>query len=93
MKYYILKYHLASDYLARRTSYREEHLNLATELHQKGELILGGALTDPTDEAFLVFYVVDKSVIENFVSNDPYVKNGLVIKWEIREWIVAIGKR
>lgn len=93
MKYFVLKYYLADDYLERRTVYREEHLNLAGALHQKGELILGGALTDPTDEALLVFYVADKSVIENFVSKDPYIKNGLILKWEIREWTVAIGKK
>jgi hypothetical protein len=93
LKYYILKYYLADDYLERRSSYREEHLKLAGELHQKGELILGGALTDPTDEALLVFYVEDKSVIEDFVKKDPYIKNGLIMKWEIREWTVVIGKK
>ena len=35
----------------------------------------------------------DKSVIEDFVSKDPYIKNGLILKWEIREWNVAIGKK
>jgi len=93
MTYYILKYYLADDYLERRSSYREEHLNLAGALHKKGELLLGGALTDPTDEALLVFYVPDKSLIENFVSKDPYIKNGLILKWEIREWNVVIGKK
>ena len=93
MKYYILKYYLTDDYLERRSSYREEHLQLAGELHQRGELILGGALTDPTDEALLVFYVDDKAVIEDFVSKDPYIKNELILKWEIREWNVVIGKK
>jgi len=93
MKYYVLKYYLADDYLERRTVYREEHLNLAGALHQKGELLLGGALTDPVDESLLVFYVDDKSVIEYFVSKDPYIKNKLILKWEIREWTVAIGKK
>ena len=92
MKYYILKYYLVDDYLERRSKYREEHLKLAEELHQKGKLIFGGALTEPIDEALLVFYLGDKSLIEDFISKDPYVKNGLVIKWEIREWIVVIGK-
>ena len=93
LKYYILKYYLADDYLERRSSYREEQIQLADELHQKGELIFGGALTDPTDEALLVFYVNDKSVIEDFISKDPYIKNGLIMKWEIREWTVVIGKK
>ncbi|HCY77465.1 MAG TPA: hypothetical protein DHV28_16235 [Ignavibacteriales bacterium] len=92
MKYYILKYYLADNYLERRSNFREEHLRLADELQQKGKLLLGGALTDPTDEALLVFYVNDKYVIEDFVSKDPYIKNGFILKWEIREWNVVIGK-
>ena len=92
MKYYILKYYLVDDYLERRSKYREEHLKLAEELHKKGKLILGGALTEPIDEALLVFYVDDKSLIEDFISKDPYVKNGLVLRSEIREWSVVIGK-
>jgi hypothetical protein len=40
----------------------------------------------------LIFRVKDKSVIEEFVDKDPYVKNGLIAKWEIREWTVVIGK-
>ena len=73
MKYYILKYYLADDYLERRSNFREEHLKLAGELHQKGELLMGGALTGPVDEALLVFYVNDKSVIEDFISKNPYI--------------------
>ena len=92
MKYYVLKYYLVDDYLERRSKYREEHLKLAEELHKKGELIFGGALTEPIDEALLVFYVDDKSLIEDFISKDPYVKKGLVLGFEIREWSVVIGK-
>jgi uncharacterized protein len=91
MKYYILKYFLADNYIELRSGYRSMHLKLAEELHKKGELIFGGALTEPTDEALLVFKVDEKSVIEDFISKDPYIKNGLVLKWEIREWKVVIG--
>jgi len=91
MNYFALIYHLADDYMARRPQFREEHLSMAKELNAQGKLLLGGAFADPPDTALLVFKVVDKSVIEDFVSKDPYVKNGLVKKWEIREWTVVIG--
>jgi len=48
----------------------------------RGELVLGGVLVDPADQALLVFCVEDKSVIEEFVRKDPYVNNGLVNSWE-----------
>jgi len=75
----------------RRGQFREEHLGLAKELNKKNELILAGAFSDPTDKALLIFRVADKSVIEEFVKKDPYVKNGLIARWEIRPWTVVIG--
>jgi uncharacterized protein YciI len=90
MNYYVLVYHLVDDYMPRRTPFREEHLQLAREANSRGELILGGALTDPTDQALLVFRCPDKTAIEKFVQNDPYVSNGLVARYEIRPWTVVI---
>jgi uncharacterized protein YciI len=93
MKYFALFYYLVDDYLERRPQYREEHLKLAKEMTKKGELVLAGAFSDPADKALLVFRVEDKSVIENFVKNDPYYKNGLIKKYEIRDWTVVIGDK
>jgi len=91
MSYYALIYHLVDDYITRRAQFRDEHLKLANEFNEKGEMILAGAFSDPPDKALLIFHVTDKSVIEEFVKKDPYVKNGLIAKWEIRSWTVVIG--
>ena len=91
MNYYALIYHLVDDYITRRAQFREEHLKLAKDLNEKGELVLAGAFSDPPDKALLIFRVADKSVIEDFVKKDPYVKNGLIAKWEVRAWTVMIG--
>jgi len=91
MKYYVMSYYLVDDYITRRAPLREEHLKLAREAHQRGELILAGALNEPADRALLVFRVPDRSVIEEFAKKDPYVINGLVARWEIRPWTVVIG--
>jgi len=92
MSYFALFYHVVDDYVARRASFREEHLRLAEEAHRRGELVLGGAFTDPADGALLVFRARDRSVVERFVRNDPYVASGLVSRWEIRSWAVVIGQ-
>jgi uncharacterized protein YciI len=91
MNYYALIYHFVDDYMERRSQFREEHLKMAKQLNERGELLLGGAFADPPDKALLIFRVADKSVVEDFVSKDPYVKNGLAKKWEIRPWTVVIG--
>ena len=91
MKYYALFYYVVDDFVARRAEYREEHLRLVREAHRRGELLLAGALTDPTDRALLVFRSAEPSVAEDFARNDPYVKRGLVTRWEVRPWAVVIG--
>ena len=90
MNYYLLVYHVVDDYVSKRAPYREEHLQLARESHRRGDLILGGALADPVDMALLVFRAPNKTVVEQFIQNDPYVANGLVPRWEIRPWTVVI---
>lgn len=91
MPYFVMTYDLVNDYLDRRAPLREEHLKLAAESHARGELVLGGAFPDPPNKALTIFRATDRSVAENFARNDPYVKNGLVVKWEIRPWTVVIG--
>ncbi len=91
MNYYALIYHLTDDYLERRPAFRAEHLQLAADAQNRGELVLGGAYSDPADTALLVWRAADASVVENFVNSDPYVKNGLIERWEIRPYTVVIG--
>ncbi len=91
MEYYALFYDVVDDFVARRAPYRDEHLRLAREAHQRRELLLAGALSDPADRALLIFRAPDKAVVEAFARGDPYVANGLVTRWEVRSWAVVIG--
>src|SRR5258708_14747037 len=91
MNYYALFYELVDDMVNRRVPFREEHLRLARESRERGELVLAGALTDPVDRALLVFHVDDKSKVEASARKDPYVVNGLAKKWEVRPWNVVVG--
>jgi uncharacterized protein YciI len=76
--YFAMSYHLVDDYLDRRAAFRAEHLDLASKAHARGELLLGGAFSDPPDQALLIFQAPDKNVAETFAKKDPYVLNGLV---------------
>src|SRR6266700_7689232 len=82
--HYLLFYDLATDYLERRTNFREEHLALAWQASARGELILGGALAEPVDGAVLLFQGDSPAVAERFAGADPYVRNGLVARWRVR---------
>ena len=91
MKHFLLFYEASSDYLQKRSQYRKAHLEKAWASHSRGELILGGALTEPTDTAVLFFKAQDKAVVEDFARTDPYVTNGLVKSWRVREWMTVAG--
>jgi len=76
--YFLLLYDVVPDYLERRAPLREAHLKLATQAHARGELLLPGAL--PT-----------RLVAERFARSDPYVIQGLVREWKVRQWNVVVG--
>jgi uncharacterized protein YciI len=79
------------NYVEKRAPFRNQHLSLAQQAFENGTLVLGGAYADSPDGAMLIFKGEDSSVAENFAKNDPYVKNGLVKEWQIRQWIVVVG--
>lgn len=89
--HYLLIYDVAPDYLERRVSLRDAHLSHARAAHQRGELVLGGALANPADQAILLFSGDSPAAAEAFAREDPYVKNGLVLEWRVREWTTVIG--
>lgn len=91
MKHFILFYEGAPDYLARRPAFRDAHLAHAWAAVERGDLVLGGALADPVDGAVLLFKGEDASVAEDFAQADPYVANGLVERWRVREWTTVVG--
>ncbi|MGH9787699.1 MAG: YciI-like protein [Candidatus Acidiferrales bacterium] len=86
--HYILFYDLVEDYLTRRGPLREQHLGLARQARARGDLVLAGALANPVDGAVLVFRSGEAA--EAFAQADPYVKNGLVTNWRVREWTAVV---
>jgi len=89
--WWLLQYDVIDGYVEARAPFRAEHLALATQFRDRGELVLAGAFADPADGAALVFRADDRAAVEAFVAADPYVANGLVTRWWIREWTVVIG--
>ena len=87
--HYILFYNFVQDYLNKRTPFREEHLKLVREMHNRGELVLAGAFAEPADGAALVFR--SQEAAEKLVKIDPYLRNGLVTKFYIRKWTTVVG--
>lgn len=90
--HYLLFYTVAEDYLARRAAFRKAHLEHAWRASERGELVLGGALANPPDAAILLFQGDSPAAAEAFAREDPYVRNGVVVSWRVREWTTVAGK-
>lgn len=89
--YSLLCYDYVADIAERRAPFRDAHLALLSEGHERGDLLMAGALAEPLDGAVLVFATADRAIVEDFVAKDPYVQEGLVTDWRIRLWNVVVG--
>jgi len=90
MPYFALRYNLVDNFVERRQPYRAEHLALLDQAKRDGRLLLAGPFK-PADTALLVFRADSADEVERLVARDPYVTNGLVTSWQVREWTVVIG--
>lgn len=90
--HYLLCYELAADYLERRGEFRDEHLKMAWDAQERGEIIIAGALADPVDMAMLVFQGESPEAAQRFAKADPYVRHGLVTSYRVRQWNTVVGE-
>ena len=90
--HFVLFYEYVPDYLERRGEYRDAHVAQVNASIARGELFLGGAFAKPADGAMIVFSGNSPSIAEEFAKSDPYVLNGLVTRWYVREWTTVVGR-
>ena len=88
--HWLLLYEYVEDYLERRAPFREAHLALARAAHDRGELLMAGAVPEPAGAVF-VFRSDTAHAAEAFAGADPYVENGVVTGWSVRRWNVVVG--
>jgi len=86
MIYQVLIYNTIPDYEEKRKPFRSLHFDHVKKYAERGEIIMGGGLGTPTDQALIVFKGDSPLVAENFAKTDPYVINGMVLNWEVKPW-------
>ena len=89
--HYLLFYDVVDNYAERRTPFRKDHIAHAKAAAARGDLVLAGALANPVDGTVLLFKGDSPAAAEAFAKTDPYVMNGLVTQWRVREWSTVIG--
>jgi uncharacterized protein YciI len=63
------------------------HKKRSQEWHEQGKLVMAGAFQDSLGGRLNTMGVLtSREAAEEFAKGDPFVLNGKVIRWYIREW-------
>jgi uncharacterized protein len=89
--HFLLIYDVGADFIERRAQFRQEHLTLAWKAAEAGDLVLAGALQEPTEQAFLLFQGDSPQAATAFANADPYVRHGLIKRWRVKQWNTVVG--
>ena len=88
---YVLLYESTSDFRSKVPANIEAHRALWKTFHSDGRLQMIGPFTDePAGGAMGVF--TNRAAAEEFVRLDPFVTNGVVARWTIREWNEVLSR-
>jgi len=82
---YVLFYESADDVVARAPAVFPAHRARIEEFHAQGTLLLVGPFGDPQREGSMSVFST-REAAEAFATGDPFVTNGLVERWYVREW-------
>jgi uncharacterized protein len=81
---YALFYESADDVLSKAPAHFPAHKARLDDFHARGVLLMVGTFGDPQEGSMAIFTTRDAA--EEFVREDPFVLNGVVRDWHIREW-------
>jgi uncharacterized protein len=84
---YVLFYDPADDAGTTAPLHFDAHRALWTQYRDRGSLLLIGPFTDGSG-AIAVFRT--RADAEEFAKEDPFVRNGVVRAWQVREWNEAL---
>lgn len=91
VKTFALEYTYVPNMAEKRVPVRPAHLKFTESYIADKTMIAGGAFV-PEMEAGLLLFRGTREMVEKYAKNDPYVVEGLVAKYKIREWAIAVGK-
>jgi uncharacterized protein YciI len=82
---YVLFYESADDVVSKAPAQFPAHKALLDEFHARGDLLMVGTFANPQEEGSMSIFRT-REAAEEFVKDDPFVLNGVVKSWVIRDW-------
>ena len=86
MSRYVLFYESADDVMSKAPAVYPAHLARLREFKARGELLMVGTFADPQADGSMAIFD-SRQGAEDFVSEDPFVLQGVVRSWQIKEWL------
>ncbi len=74
-----------------RKLHRAEHLKRLEALEREGRLLLAGPFTDGSG-SLIVMEARDREEVEAFMEGDPYVREGVFSRYEIRPFLRVLPR-
>ena len=90
MPKYVLFYESADDVRAKAPPFFPAHVARWREFQNQGTLLMVGTFANPQEEGSMAIFTT-REAAEAFAKSDPFVVNGVVRRWSIREWNEAIA--
>jgi uncharacterized protein YciI len=81
----VLLYESAEDVLSKAPEHFPAHSARGQAFHERGSLVAYGPFGEPQEQGSMAVFTT-REAAEEFVREDPFVVNGVVRAWEIREW-------
>jgi uncharacterized protein len=82
---YVLLYESADDVLSKAPVHFAAHNARLQEFHARGDILMVGTFGDPQEQGSMAIFPT-RAAAEAFVDGDPFVREGVVRRWEIRDW-------
>ena len=87
---YVLFYESSDDVASKAPVHMDRHGEHIDEFHAAGTLLQIGTFGDPQAEGAMGVFTTNDAA-EKFATTDPFVVNGVVRRWYIREWREILG--
>jgi uncharacterized protein YciI len=81
----VLFYESADDVMSKAPEHFPAHSARLGEFHARGSLEMVGTFGNPQEEGSMSIFN-SREAAEEFAAGDPFVLNGVVRNWYLREW-------
>jgi uncharacterized protein YciI len=82
---YVVFYDSADDVATKAPPHFAAHKARLDEFAGRGSLLMVGTFSNPQEEGSMAIFTT-REAAEEFVRGDPFVLEGVVRAWHIREW-------